>query len=205
MTTFWKHVNEVLREADIIIEVLDARFIEETRNREIEYKVNAGGKKILYVMNKCDLVNIEELKEKAKELQPSVFISSREKLGTTILKKKILELSHGERAIVGVLGYPNVGKSSLINALSGRGAARTSAESGFTKGLQKIRVGPKIMLIDSPGVFASERFGEEKDAAHRYAKLGAVDYAKVKDPEVVVLHLINEEKERICKFYAVKE
>ena len=77
MPTFWKHVNEVLREADIIIEVLDARFIDETRNREIEYKVRSSGKRILYVMNKCDLVNIEELKEKSKELQPSVFISSK--------------------------------------------------------------------------------------------------------------------------------
>ncbi|MEK6905478.1 MAG: hypothetical protein AABX24_03685, partial [Nanoarchaeota archaeon] len=80
MPTFWKHVNQVLREAEIIIEVLDARFIQETRNKEIEYKVRSSGKKILYVLNKCDLVNIEELKEKTKELQPSVFISSRDRL-----------------------------------------------------------------------------------------------------------------------------
>ncbi|MDP3698308.1 MAG: GTPase [Nanoarchaeota archaeon] len=200
MPTFWKHVNEVLREADIIIEVLDARFIDETRNREIEYKVRAGGKKILYVLNKCDLVNIEELKEKAKGLQPSVFISSREKLGTTILKKKILELSHGERAIVGVLGYPNVGKSSLINALSGRGSARTSSESGFTKGLQKVRVDSKIMLIDTPGVFPKE----EKDVV-KFGKTSAISSGKIKDPEYVALRIIEEEKERIKKHFGIEE
>ena len=192
MPTFWKHVNEVLREADIIIEVLDARFIDETRNREIEYKVRSSGKKILYVMNKCDLVNIEELKEKSKELQPSVFISSKEKLGTTILKKKILELSHGERVTVGVLGYPNVGKSSLINALSGRGAARTSSESGFTKGLQKVRVDSKILLIDTPGVFPKE----EKDIA-KFGKTSAISSGKIKDPEYVAMRIIEEEKERV--------
>ncbi|HLD40417.1 MAG TPA: GTPase [Candidatus Nanoarchaeia archaeon] len=200
MTTFWKHVNEVLREADIIIEVLDARFIEETRNREIEYKVNAGGKKILYVLNKCDLVNIEELKEKAKELRPSVFISSREKLGTTILKKKILELSQGEKTIVGVLGYPNVGKSSLINALSGRGSARTSSESGFTKGLQKVRVNSKILLIDTPGVFPKE----EKNVV-KFGKTSAISSGKIKDPEYVALRIIEEEKERIKKHFGIEE
>ncbi len=200
MPSFWKHVNEVLREAYIIIEVLDARFVEETRNREIEYKVRSSGKKILYVLNKCDLVNIDELKEKSKELQPSVFISSKERLGTTILKKKILELSQGEKVTVGVLGYPNVGKSSLINALAGRGAARTSSESGFTKGLQKVRVDNKIMLIDTPGVFPKE----EKDVV-KYGKTSAMSSGKIRDPEYVALRIIEDEKEKVKRHFHLEE
>ncbi len=200
MPSFWRHVNSVLEEAEIIIEVLDARMIEETRHSEIERKIEKMGKKMLFVITKCDLLPIEEVKAASKKLQPSVFISSTEKLGTTILKKKILEISHGKPTIVGILGYPNVGKSSLINALSGRGSARTSSESGYTKGVQKIRVDSKILLIDSPGVFPNK----EKDNA-KHAKIGAIDYAKVKDPEVAALQLIQEERETILKYYNIAD
>ena len=92
MPSFWRHVNQVLEESQIVIEVLDARLVQETRNKEIENKVRWAKKKILYVITKCDLVNVAELKKKAKSLYPSVFISSKDHLGTTILKKKILEL-----------------------------------------------------------------------------------------------------------------
>ncbi len=196
MPSFWKHVNQVLKEADLVLEVLDSRRIEESRNREIEDKIKGLGKKILYVFNKCDLVDVEELKK--HPLKPSVYISSKEKLGTTILKKKILEISHGEKVVVGVVGYPNVGKSSLINAISGRASARTSAESGFTKGLQKVRVDNKITLIDTPGVFS---YQEKDDFVN--AQIGAVDYAKIKDPETTALRLIEADPERIKLHYQV--
>ena len=200
MAIFWKHVNKVLKEAEIIIEVLDARMIEETRNEEIEDKIEKWGKKILYVINKCDLVDIEELKNRTRKLRPSIFISSKEHLGTTLLKKKILELSRGKKVTVGILGYPNVGKSSVINALSGKGSARTSSESGFTKGLQKIRVDNKILVIDTPGVFPRK----EKNIS-KHGKIGAIDYSKIKDPEYVALKLIEERKELIKQHYKIEE
>ncbi len=198
MPSFWRHVNKVLKEAEIIIEVLDARMVEETRNFEIEKKIHDLGKKILYVFNKCDLAEEEKLKTIKHTLKPSVFISSKDRLGTTMLKKKILELSKGEAVIVGIVGYPNVGKSSLINALSGRGAAKTSSESGYTKGFQKIRVDPKIMLLDTPGVLPRK----EKDLA-KHSKTGALSYGKIKDVETAALTLIEDEKERIIKFYKI--
>lgn len=201
MVQFWKHVNPVLQQADLILEVLDARFIEESRNPEIEAKIRQQGKQIIYVINKCDLVNVEKLKEMIgmkQHLQPSTFISSTDKLGTTILKKKILELSRGKSVTVAVVGYPNVGKSSVINALAGRKAARTSPQSGFTHGVQRIRVGPKIVLLDTPGVFP----WKEKDD-WKHAVMGAVDYAKVKDPEAIVLKLIGHYQLAITGFYGV--
>jgi small GTP-binding protein len=199
MANFWKHVNKVLRESEIIIEVLDARMIEETRNFELEKKIKENGKKILYVLNKCDLVNIKELKLNKMKLFPSVFISSRDKLGTTILKKKILEMSKGNSTVVGIVGYPNVGKSSLINALSGKGAAKTSSESGYTKGFQKIRVDPKILLLDTPGVLP-----RKEDDVAKHSKTGALSYGKIKDAETVALGLIEDEKDKIVKYYGIE-
>ncbi len=201
MPSFWRIVNRVLQNANIIIEVLDARMVRESRNLELEGKVRSLGKTLLYVITKSDLVQNAALLDSWKEeLKPCVFISSKDKLGTTILKKEILRISRGENVVVGVVGYPNVGKSSLINALAGRSAARTSASSGFTRGLQRIKVDNKIMLLDTPGVLSNF----EKDEA-KLGKICAVDYAKIKDPEKAVFNIINENKELILSFYHVEK
>ncbi len=200
MPSFWRHVKKVLDQAEIVIEVLDARFVEESRNKELEDKIIALGKKLLFVVNKSDIATKEHITQAKKTLAPCVFISSTDKLGTTILKKKILELSRGKEVIVGVVGYPNVGKSSVINALSGKNAARTSAQSGFTKGLQKVRVDNKIMILDTPGVYPYK----EKDQ-FRLGKIGAIDAMQLKDPEGVALELLEKETKRIKDHYNLKE
>ena len=199
MPSYWKHVNNVLQSAELIIEVLDARMIEETRNIELEEKTQKLGKKLLFVINKSDLANKSELEKTKKTLHPCVFISSKDRLGTTILKKKILELSKGRSVVVGIVGYPNVGKSSLINALSGKGAAKTSSVSGYTQGMQKIKVDNKIMVLDTPGVLPKK---EKDDLKH--GKTGALSYEKIKDPETVALNLIRDKIETIKKHYDVK-
>jgi ribosome biogenesis GTPase A len=115
----------------IVLHVIDARFPEDSRNREIEDRVKDAGKRILYVINKTDLVGIELAKEIARGIQPSVFVSSKEKLGGTILLKSILKMSEGKSVTVGVVGYPNVGKSSVINLLKGKKSSSVSPQQAI--------------------------------------------------------------------------
>ena len=153
---FWNIVNEVIYNSDVVLEVLDARLIDDTRNVDIENKIKQLNKKLIHVVNKIDLVDIETIKEKLKELTNPVFISSIQRLGTTILKRKILQIGKKDKIVVGVVGYPNTGKSSVINILCGRKKARTSSTSGTTRGIQKIRSSDRLMFLDTPGVIPFE-------------------------------------------------
>ena len=74
MARFWTHVKRVIRDADILIEVLDSRHVEESRNREIEDKVLESGKRLIYVINKVDMVDLDTIKIYKKLLHPCVLV-----------------------------------------------------------------------------------------------------------------------------------
>lgn len=199
---FWKLVNKVIGEADIIILLLDARLIKETRNPEIELKVRRANKPLIYVITKSDLVKKETLEK--RHLRPSVFISAKDHSGITILRNRIL--IEGKRAYknkkdfkVGVLGYPNVGKSSLINAMKGKRAAPTSSVSGFTKGIQKVRADNRLMFLDTPGVIP---YMEKDNTKHAF--IGTIDFNRVKDPDMVVMELMEKYPGEIESHYGVE-
>lgn len=149
------HALKAVKQADIILEVLDARFPQETRNTDIEQKILHRGKKLVFVLNKSDLVGKERaevLKKEMRKTAPCVFVAAQKRLGIGKLKGEIMRLVGEEEVKVAVLGYPNTGKSSVINALAGRKAARTSAQAGFTRGEQYVRIAKNLLLIDSPGI-----------------------------------------------------
>jgi ribosome biogenesis GTPase A len=151
MNSYWAIVNKVIRDADILLEVLDARSVDASRNEEVEDKVREAGKTLIYVVNKCDLVDKRTMEKMKKKLKPSVFVSATERLGTSYLREEIMKRAPKGAFKVGVLGYPNTGKSSIINSLKGRSSARASSVSGFTHGCQNVRISQRFMLIDSPG------------------------------------------------------
>ncbi len=197
---FWKVVNEVIVNSDIIIEVLDARFADETRNKEIEDKVLTLNKKLVYVINKCDLVNKLKLERMKQKLKPSVYVSAVKKYGTIKLLRLLNKLSAGkDKVVIGVVGYPNTGKSSVINALKGRRSASVSPVGGHTKGKQLVRISKKIYLLDSPGVYPYK----EKDVV-KQALISSIDYSKVKEPVMVVMDLMKRYGRNIAGYYKVK-
>ncbi|MAG18339.1 MAG: GTPase [Candidatus Diapherotrites archaeon] len=200
---FLKIVKKVIDEADILLEVIDSRFPTKSRNAELERIIKLSGKKLLLVLNKSDLVSEENVK-KQKELigVKSVFVSAKKKQGTIKLREAIGKLSGKNEVKVGVVGYPNTGKSSVINMLKGKKSSGVGAIAGFTKGMQYVRISSKVMLIDSPGVIPLE----EKDEL-LMVLLSAKNIQSLEDLEGTGIEVANEllksNPEKLESFYGI--
>jgi ribosome biogenesis GTPase A len=207
-------IKEIIENSDIIIQVLDARFPEETRNLGIEEEIKNRKKKLIYIFNKSDLVNKSKLRD-YNYLTPSISVSCKAHKNIRELRNLIKRIAkkidypvnkdNSGKITVGIIGYPNTGKSSLINLLIGKSSAGVGSDAGFTKGIQKLRLSEEINLLDSPGVIPKNEYSHidsEKIAQH--TKLGGRSYSQVKDPEIVVNELMKEFSDQIEKHYKIE-
>ncbi|CAD6492478.1 MAG: GTPase Der [Candidatus Argoarchaeum ethanivorans] len=207
MASYKRIVKAVIKKADVLLEVVDARFPDETRNSEVEHDMARAKKPFIIVLNKCDLVSKEKLeraKSRLSKIAPTVFVSSKDRSGTTMLRHKILKaVNIREREIlVGSLGYPNTGKSSVVNAVIGKHSAGTSSISGHTKDVQHIKAGSRIRFIDTPGVIP---FDENDEITQ--GLLAVKDSTHLRDTIGVALKIIekmcDENKTALEHFYHV--
>lgn len=179
MTKAMRKMKEDIKLIDLIIELLDARIPLSSRNPEID---NLGQNKArLVLLNKADLADekqnskwIEYFKKKGivalkinsknkqgiKEINNAVNIACKEKIERN-LKRGIK--NRPIRAMV--VGIPNVGKSTFINAYAGKNCAKTGNKPGVTKGKQWIRLNKNLELLDTPGVLWP-KFDDQKIGMH---------------------------------------
>ena len=200
---FWPVVLNVLKNSDIVLLLADARMPELTQNSEIIAKSERMNKKVVLVFNKIDLIGEKDKNELAKNFPNSFQISAAKKTGIKELKKhleKEADLHSRPSLRVGIVGYPNVGKSTLINLLAPQAKAKVSSVSGTTKKTQWIRVG-KIRIMDSPGVIPA---GDQKI---QLGLTASKDPHKIKNPEKIAIEIIEflEKKgySSLKKFYDV--
>ncbi|MCK4968331.1 MAG: GTP-binding protein, partial [Candidatus Aenigmarchaeota archaeon] len=111
MAALWNIVVGTLKDADIILEVADARCVSDTRSKKLEALIKSMDKKLVLIVNKCDLVPHQFLKEISKNANCShVFVSAKKRKGTRELKDAIYMRSNKNKlSQVCVIGYPNTG------------------------------------------------------------------------------------------------
>ena len=176
---FWIIAKKIVKDADIVLEVLDARFPNITRIARLE---KMAKEKLILVINKVDLVSKKTLDKVKTEFKNSKYVLVSSKNSKNIWELIKLIKNKGK---VAVIGYPNTGKSTLINKLSSGGKAKTSSESGFTKGKQLIAGKKGIMLMDTPGIVPFE----DRDEV-RLGLVSGISPSKLEDPDLVATKLI---------------
>ncbi|KAJ2371122.1 GTPase required for pre-60S ribosomal subunit nuclear export and maturation [Coemansia sp. RSA 2607] len=159
----WNELYKVVDSSDIILHVLDARDPEGTRCRHVEkhIKTEAPHKHLIFVLNKVDLVPtwvtarwVKVLSREYPTLAFHASINNSFGKGSLIqLLRQFTKLHSDKRQIsVGLIGYPNTGKSSIINTLRQKKVCNVAPVPGETKVWQYITMTRKIYLIDCPGI-----------------------------------------------------
>jgi nuclear GTP-binding protein len=159
----WQELYKVVDSSDIIVEVIDARDPMGTRciPLEKELKKNRSGKHLILLMNKCDMVPAWVAKKwvatLSKEYPTLAFHASVTnpfgKNSLIQLLRQFASLMRDRKHVsVGFVGFPNVGKSSVVNALKGTNACKAAPVPGETKVWQYVALTKRIYLIDCPGI-----------------------------------------------------
>lgn len=173
-------IKEIMPEMDVVIEVIDARIPYSSENPMVA-KLR-GQKPVIKILNKADLADPNQTKAWIE------YLESQDKVkaiacddNKTVEVKRIVQLCKhlipnkvgtGRQIKVLIMGIPNVGKSTLINALAGRSIAKTGDEPAVTKSQQLIKIDDDIMLYDTPGMLWPKI--ENPNSGYRLAATGGI-------------------------------
>lgn len=186
MTKAKRMMQENIKLINLVIELVDARIPLSSRNPDIDEL--GKNKARLVLLNKADLAEdkwndawAEYFKKKGFSV---VKVNSRKGGGIKSIQGVIREacaekierdrkrgiLNRPVRAMV--VGIPNVGKSTFINALAGKACAKTGNKPGVTKGKQWIRLNKQVELLDTPGILWPKF--EDQEVGLKLAFIGSI-------------------------------
>lgn len=207
-----KTLKASIKLVDVIIEVRDCRIPIATAHPKVKEWV--GNRARVLAMNRADLAPEaarsawrEHLLEKGESVR---FINAKQGRGIKELKKLAIEAGSSvndkrkNRGLLPrpvrclVIGYPNVGKSAVINRLAGRNAAKSQNKPGVTRNFQWVRISETIELLDMPGIIPAKLVSQ--DTALRLAICDDIGQAAY-DRQITAGHMV-EELKRVAGGYA---
>ena len=194
-------ITDCLKLVDVVVELVDARLPLSSRNPEIDKIV--GKRPRVLVLNKADIAD-SEANEKwvrffEKQGVPTILMDSQSGKGLKSLDKAIdialaekfereAQKGMNRRSIkMMVVGIPNVGKSSFINRLSGRAAAKVGDRPGITTAKQWIKVAGRYEILDTPGILWPKF--EDPEVGKRIAFTGGIK-DEIMDIEELAFYLV---------------
>ncbi|NWW52938.1 NOG2 protein, partial [Pedionomus torquatus] len=206
----WGELYKVIDSSDVVVQVLDARDPMGTRSPHVEsyLKKEKHWKHLIFVLNKCDLVPTWATKRWVAVLsQEYPTLAFHASLTNPFGKGAFIQLlrqfgklhSDKKQISVGFIGYPNVGKSSVINTLRSKKVCNVAPIAGETKVWQYITLMRRIFLIDCPGVVYPSG-----DSETDIVLKGVVQVEKIKSPEDHISAVLERAKpEYIRKTYKI--
>ncbi|XP_020278265.1 nucleolar GTP-binding protein 2 [Pseudomyrmex gracilis] len=208
----WNELYKVIDSSDVVLQVLDARDPMGTRSPPVEkyLKTEKPHKHLIFILNKVDLVPTWVTQRWVKILSleyPTVAFHASlthpfGKGSLINLLRQFAKLHVDKKQIsVGFIGYPNTGKSSIINTLRSKKVCKVAPIAGETKVWQYITLMRRIYLIDCPGVvYPSAETDTEK------VLKGVVRVELVQNPEDYVASVLERVKsEYLRKTYNINE
>lgn len=209
-----REIEEVMTQVDIVIEVLDARIPDSSQNPMLN--TLRGDVPVLRLLNKKDLADKARLDLWLAHWQGSETIlahpfSTLDKADVAKISQWVSQMvphrGSAEKPIRAMIaGIPNVGKSSLMNALLGRRVAKVGDEPAVTKSQQKLKVTNGFQLLDTPGILWPKI--ENPDASYRLAVTGAVRDTAIDYEDVALVGLkffIKDYQDALVTRYKLKE
>lgn len=193
MTTARKAAAESLRKVDLVIEVLDARVPQSSCNPVFETLRRQGNKPALKVLNKADAADATQTEQwlnhyKSQPGAHAVALCAKRPHDVrrlpALCQTLLPERCTSEKPLrMMILGIPNVGKSTLMNALLNRHVANVGDEPAITKMQMFHQLSEAMTLIDTPGMLWP---GMTQEASYKLAATHSIGRAAYEDEDVAV-------------------
>ena len=172
-----REIGDAIRKCDVVVELVDARLPRSSRNPMLGEL--ARDKPILTLFTKSDLADPEvtEAWTRAWEGPRPLALVMSERKSVAKIPERCRELAPhrggpGKTVRILVVGIPNVGKSTLINTLTGKKVAKVGDRPAVTRRAQRVELDHDLSIFDSPGVLWPKL--DDQEGARRLAASGAV-------------------------------